>query len=316
MNLTQLNVFREVMESGSISQTAKKLGRTQPAISLSLKNLEQSLELKLFERRGHQLIPVPEARYLMAEATDILDRLSTVSGTMKSLKNAQSGSLNIAAMPGPSAYLFPRYISDAVGDNPEVRISLSSRSSQQIQELAGTQSIDFGFADFDPPANKPQQYKSDVICANCFCALHRDHPLAQKEAVSIEDLDNLPMGVLQSNHPIHYRTSDAFRLNGVRFNQMIDSQIFLPLLQFISVGQCLAIVDPLTATTEREMNTTASRVVFIPLMTPILYDYAILTPLHRPPSQLALRIKSGWIGSVMQMLDDIGASPQLIHSDL
>ncbi len=58
MNFTQLTVFREVMDSGSISQTAKKLGRTQPAISLAIKNLERSLGLSLFERRGRQLVPV------------------------------------------------------------------------------------------------------------------------------------------------------------------------------------------------------------------------------------------------------------------
>ena len=50
MNFTQLTVFREVMESGSISQTARKLGRTQPAISLAIKTLEKSLGLSLFDR--------------------------------------------------------------------------------------------------------------------------------------------------------------------------------------------------------------------------------------------------------------------------
>jgi len=111
MNFTQLTVFREVMESGSISQTARKLGRTQPAISLAIKNLERSLGLSLFERRGRRLVPVPEAQYLLVEATMVLDRLSTVSGTMKGLKSAQTGSLNVAAMPGPSAYVFPRFVS-------------------------------------------------------------------------------------------------------------------------------------------------------------------------------------------------------------
>ena len=64
MNLTQLRVFCEIMKSGSISKTANTLGRTQPAVSLAVKNLEQTLGFKLFERQGRQLVPVPEAAYL------------------------------------------------------------------------------------------------------------------------------------------------------------------------------------------------------------------------------------------------------------
>ena len=47
MNLTQLTVFREVMETGSISQTAKKLNRTQPAISLASRATRRSQSLLL-----------------------------------------------------------------------------------------------------------------------------------------------------------------------------------------------------------------------------------------------------------------------------
>jgi DNA-binding transcriptional LysR family regulator len=65
MNLTQLTVFCEVMSSGSISQTAKTLGRTQPAITLSIKKLEDSLGIRLFKREGRRLVPVPEAQYLL-----------------------------------------------------------------------------------------------------------------------------------------------------------------------------------------------------------------------------------------------------------
>jgi len=173
MNFNQLTVFHEVMETGSISQTAKNLGRTQPAISLAIKNLERALDLSLFERRGRRLIPVPDAKYLLNEAGEVLDRLSTVSGTMKGLNTAQTGNLNLAAMPGPSAYIFPRFISENVRHDNNFKTTISSRSSMQIRELANTHSIDFGFADFDQPVGKHPQYSSEIIDANCFCAVQK-----------------------------------------------------------------------------------------------------------------------------------------------
>lgn len=310
MNIIQLNVFKEVMASGSISQAARKLGRTQPAISLSIKNLEESIGLKLFARQGRRLVPVPEAYYLLAEAEGILDRLATVSATMKSLLDAEAGNLNLATMPGPAAVMFPRFVSSAVGDNPDIKISLSSRSSQQVHELAGTQSIDFGFADLYLTAGKSPQYSTETISADCFCALSVDHALARKDSISFRDLDGLPMGGLKGNHTINQRTADAFEREGSRFNQTIDSQIFMPLLQFIKAGQCSAIVDPLTVVSEQMSGITDGGVVFKPLTIGIRYDYSILTPQHRPPSRLAIRVKQGWVSEVMQALDDIGANPE------
>lgn len=311
MNFIQLTVFREVMISGSVSQAARKLNRTQPAVSLAIRNLEESLGIRLFERQGRQLIPVPEAHYLLAEAGDILDRLSTVSRTMKSLLNAQTGNLKIAAMPGPSTFLLPRFISGFAGGNRDIRISLSSRSSPQIMELAGTQSIDFGFADLDPRAQKAPQYHQDIITAECFCALPRDHRLAGQDVVSCGDLDGEPMGALQSHHMIFRRTAETFLAAGARFDPVVDSQIFIPLMQFVSAGQCCAIVDPLTVVSERESGSTKGTVVFRPLSVPLRYDYAILTPRHRPLSQLALRVKEGWKAEVVRLLALIDSKPAI-----
>ena len=311
MNLTQLNVFREVMQSASISQAARQLGRTQPAVSLAIKNLEDSLGIKLFERVGRQLVPVPEAAYLLTEATEILARLATVSATMKSLSNAESGSLNVAAMPGPSTYLFPRYVSRALGTNSDIRISLSSRSSLQIHELAGTQSIDFGFADMAPRQRTEPQYLEEVISANCFCAVPRDHVLAEQPTVSCRDLDGLPMGALQNNHVMVRRIRETFQRENAVFNKVVDSQITLPLLQFVSAGQCLAIVDPLTVASEEKTGVNKQTIAFRPFTAGVRYDYAILYPRHRPLSRLATRIRNGWKDEVIQLLEGIGADPRV-----
>lgn len=315
MNLTQLTVFREVMETGSISQTAKKLNRTQPAISLALKNLEKTLGLTLFERKGRRLVPVPEAYYLLAETAGILDRLATISKTMEGLIKGHAGSLNIATMPGPSAFLFPRFISQSVGENPDIRITLSTRSSPQIMELAGSQNIDFGFADFEHAAGKEPQYSAELIRADCFCAIDREHPLAARRSLTLSDLDGTPMGGLHISHPFQRKIRQEFENVAAEYNPTVTCQYFLPLIPFVSSGQCCSIVDPLTVATERELNLSSGRVVFLPFQKPLRYDYAILEPEHRPPSQLAIQIREGWKGEVLKMLEDIGANPRAFRID-
>ena len=316
MNLTQLRAFREVMKSSSLSQAARRLGRTQPAVSLAIKALEDDLGLKLFEREGRQMVPVPEAHYLLGEADQILERVAAVGQTMSGLINAQAGHLNVAAMPGPSVYLFPRFISQALGDNPSIKVSIRTGASLQIRELVATQSIDFGFADTLSDTTPSQQIRQQIIAADCFCALPREHHLASKTVVAPADLKGQPLGALQGSHFMRERLLRTVQEAGLGSELLVDCQYFMPLLPFVSEGRCLTIVDPLTVVSEQAMNTAQGKVVFRPMPEFLSYEYAIFSPLYRPLSQLAAKVREGWHGEVLQLLEDVGARPRSLEEPL
>jgi len=87
MNISfrQLQAFREVMRSGSVTDAARILGRTQPAVSALIANLEAELELTLFRRQRGRMEPTPEALFFADEAEAILDRLIRRSDRMMML---------------------------------------------------------------------------------------------------------------------------------------------------------------------------------------------------------------------------------------
>ncbi len=316
MHLSQLAAFREVMTAGSLSQAARNLNRTQPAISLAIKALEQNLGLVLFLREGRRLIPVPEAYYLLSESDVLLTRLDALNSTMKSLASAHSGHLRIAAMPGPSTYLMPSFLSREIGANAAIRLALSSRNTIQIRKLVGSQSLDFGFGDGGQDKETDHRlYDAERITARCFCALSQDHPLAQKSEISIADLDHQPMGFLPDGHFLNTNLEKSFADAGCALNTTVECQFFLPLLHFVAAGQCLAIVDPLAVATEYAMQSTTQKVCFRPLSDDITYEYAIYTPIHRPLSKLAERIRDGWRSEVLRILTDLGAEPVLLCRD-
>ncbi len=310
LNFTQITTFRAVMTSASLSEAAKKLGRTQPAVSLAIRSLEDSLGLKLFERRGRHLTPVPEAKYLLEEAEEILDRLAMVARTMKSLAVGQSGSLNVSAMPG-AIFLFSRFISQAIDPHATVKLAISARSSLRIQELVSSQSLDFGFG--DAPGKMPvnPQFTARLLSGACFCAMPRGHRLSGHSQVSIRDLDQESIGVLQASHAHHRRTLAAFERAGAGYRTFVESQTFAPLLQFVRAGHCVSIVDPLTLLRDAQMNGSPGDVIFKPLSDTIRYDYAVLSPNHRPLSQLAVSMRAAWVAELYQCMVDIGADPVL-----
>ena len=300
MNLNQLTVFHEVMTTGSISQAARNLGRTQPAISLALKALEDTLGFQLFQRQGRALLPVPEAQYLLEEASEILDRVAQVNRTLDNLKSRRSGRLTIAAMPGPSALLFPRFISAQIGARTDVLLNFITRSSPQILQLVSSQYLDFGFADSSEAERADGPYRADVISARCECALPASHPLAARARLGPRDLDGVPMGVLLADHFSHVRTRAAFDAVGARFDIRMESQNYLPIFPFIEAGHCASIVDPLSAETYQMQG--LSDVVFRPFDPVVMFQYAIYTPVHRPMSQLATEVSSAWKARVQAIL--------------
>lgn len=310
MNLSQLSAFHAVMTSTTLTEAADRLGRTQPAISAAIKSLEDQLDMKLFERRGRKLIPVPEAQYLLNEAGSILNQLRQVRQTMRELGDGQLGSLNVAAMPGPVSMLFPRFVARHIGGLSGIKTSLLARSSSQIAELARAQSIDFGFADAPEDPDGGGLYRSDIISGNCFVALPTNHHLAGEASLSYEAISEEPMGSLQSNHVHTEDVRMAFEDAGCGFNPMVESQTFLPILQFIVAGQCCAILDPLTVAHVQETDEFRNSLKIRPLDRPMRYKYAIISPSYRPISVTATEARDAWAKEVHQFLDALGADPQ------
>lgn len=310
MNLNQITAFRAVMNSTSISDAARKLGRTQPAVSMAIRSLEEVLGLKLFERKGNKLIPVPEAHYLHAESQEILDRLSSVARTMRSVAQGNSGSLAVSAMPGAANFIFPRFIASVVSSLEAVNVNLTSRTSLQVEELARTQSIDFGFCDAPASYGDEAQYHLDIISGECFLVMPREHRLASRDPIGIGDLDGVPMGTLQHWHVLQHRMTEQFAQYGATCKTVIESHTFMPLLEFVRADKCLAIVDALTVINESMLTNTSNEVVFRRLERSLRYDYAILTPKHRPLSQVAVKVQANWGISIFELLDNINSEPR------
>lgn len=311
MNISQLSAFHAVMTSATLTEAADRLGRTQPAISAAIRSLEDQLGMKLFERRGRKLVPVPEAQYLMTEASAILRQLSQVRQTMRGLGDGHLGTLTVAAMPGPVTLLFPRFIATHIGKGTGSKISMLARSSNQIAELARAQSIDFGFADIPEDADGGGLYRSDVISGNCFVALPATHALAREKTISLDALSGQAMGSLQANH-VHTRdVRRAFEEAGHKFNPMVESQTFLPILPFVVAGQCCAILDPLTVVHVWETGIFSETLSICLLDRPLRYSYAIISPAHRPTSVIATEVRNAWTQEVRRLLESASAHPEL-----
>ena len=308
MNLRHLSVFREVMKTGSMSEAAQNLGRTQPAVSLALKSLEESLGITLFDRDTRNLKPVPEAYYLLAEADSMLSQMSQLERTMKRMQVGDEGEVQLAVMPGVSTVLFPEFLGSFAKARPDISLSLHTRSSTQLRELVSSQGVDFGFGDYDEDHSRTLQTDTTKISADSFLAVPAGHPLAAHAKVPLRALHNQTLGSMQPDHRFELRLHAALTQAQVKTNVRFRSQTVLPLLKFVAAGLCCAVVDPLTVSSARLIGMTDNDVVFRPLDEPIRYEYALLFPKLRRLSALSRHLAAAWETYLVGALDDLNVS--------
>lgn len=124
-NPLHLQTLRAVLQMGSFSGAAKKLGYTTSAVSQQIAALERELGVVLFERRPQHLVTTPAAHQMGEYATELLSRMTEVKQDMSAFAAGSRGRLSIAAFPTAAAQLLPAALARLVRDHPEADITVA-----------------------------------------------------------------------------------------------------------------------------------------------------------------------------------------------
>ncbi|MGR3759212.1 LysR family transcriptional regulator [Roseobacteraceae bacterium NS-SX3] len=305
LSIRQLSTFREVMRSGSISQAARTVGRTQPAVSTMIGTLEEELGFALFTRERGKLTPTPEARYFLEEAEAILARLERTKETLSRVRALETGTLRIACLPAASALFMPRLLTDFLKDKADVEVSLIMRSSGVIEDLIASQQYHIGFA--ETPQPRPSILQADFE-HECVCILPAGDPLASASGITPADLDGKPMAVLFGEHPTATQTEAAFRAAGKRFNKRLELRTFLPGLEFVSAGMCYMVCDMVTAYSCLVQSHAPSNLVLRRFRPRVINRLSILTPGYATQALLAQAFAARLSEALLSLQDQVEAA--------
>lgn len=131
LDVRTIRLFVAVYEAGSITKAAEREHIAQPALTVRLQQLEDALNVKLFERTPQGVTPMPAGRHFYGLCLDLLKRFDAVGAQMIQFNGAVAGAITAGIMPsichGPLAPMLARYCNDY--PNVEVRI---------VEGLSGT----------------------------------------------------------------------------------------------------------------------------------------------------------------------------------
>lgn len=279
LTIRQLQTFREVMRTGSISEASRALGRTQPAVSAMIAGFERELGFALFVRERGRLVARPEAHYFLEEAEAVLERLDRAARTMAEFGALDRGSLRLACYPAASGFFMPSILADFLRTRPHVKADLMMRSSQVVEDLIASQEYDIGLGETPPPRASVLTRDFDL---ECLVAVPASSPLAVNEVLTPQDLDRYPMATLFDEHRVYQSLQATFDRAGAVLNRRFVLRTFLPALKLVESGLCAAVIDRITASSLQTDTIVLRR--FSPRVASAI---SILQPAHRPLSQVA-----------------------------
>ena len=223
MKLTQLRYLVEIVKhQHNISNVAKHLFTSQAGISKQILMLEAELNTPLFVRNGKHLSGLTqEGAKVYAESLLILDKVRSIKDIASDAYN-DAGLLTIATTHTQARYILPTVVRRFISSNPKVQFSMQQGNPKNVVHLLKQGEVDLAIAtesltEFEQIVSMPcYQWGRSVIT-------RRDHPLAQIEKLSLNDIIKYPIITYVLGFTGRYKIDEVFRKNKITPNIVLTA---------------------------------------------------------------------------------------------
>lgn len=186
MNLERLQIFYAVALEKSFSKAAKRLKKTQSAVSQSIRLLESEVGDKLFIRSNRSVILSEAGRILYEHVVTVIDSIEEAQHRIDSLKNLQEGELIISSSMTSACYMLPYILKIFKKKYPGVKIILKNGLSSQAADMAAEGESDVGIVML--PINNPKLESIPLVIREDVLITSIDHELSKMDDVNLQSL--------------------------------------------------------------------------------------------------------------------------------
>lgn len=190
MSPRQLKYFLEIYNQRSIKKAAEKLIISPQAVSKTIKEIEEELQVTLFIRGKKSLEPTTEAVFLKNHAVKILEEYENINA-IKSFHKRENKILTIYAVDGFLQYVTIKFIEDFQKIFPDILLNIIETTEKDIVEKLERRDIDTAII---TRTLNSELFNHTYLYSNKNCVvINKENPLAKKLTISQTDLDQQPI---------------------------------------------------------------------------------------------------------------------------
>jgi DNA-binding transcriptional LysR family regulator len=278
--LKHIEVFRTVMQTGSMTEASRRLHTSQPQVSRLVSQLEAIVCFALFERNGTRLSPTQDGKRFFEDVEKTFAGLAALEAAASNIRTFGGHRLSVAAMPRLAGGLVTRAVAQFKREHPDVLVTIHSGSAGTVNSWLGSGLCDVGLAMLygDAPGLRVQK----LATMDCLAVLPRGHRLTKRKRLQASDFDaeafiSFPVGSVPREH-----IDSMLAAAGVKPRTVLESDLGSSVCALVAEGLGVSLINPLAALEEHRISGVELR-SFKPSL-PV--SLALLFPPDAHPSRL------------------------------
>ncbi len=232
MSVKQLRAFLAVAHTLNFAHASERLNLSQPALSLTIKGLEEALGGALLQRSTRKVTLTQEGELFLPMARQLLADWDNVEEAMRQSFTLQRGKISVAAMPSFAANVLPKALKAFRDRYAGVNVTVHDVINEQVIEMVREGRVEMGIA-FEPSPNHNLLFTP--LAVDRFVAIvPQQSPLAKKKQLSWQELLTLDFITLQRPSAVRLMLEEALARSGRQLDVALESH------QLVTVGRMVA----------------------------------------------------------------------------
>lgn len=246
----QLRAFVAIFETGTVTEAARRLGRTQPQVSRLVAELEQASGLVLFLREKRRLVPTEEGAAFYDEVVRILHGLDDLTRLAAALSRGRPEHLRILAMPNLALSIVPESLSRLRKRFPAAVASIETASRNQLGAIVGFRPFDIAIAIL--PIDLPNMAVTTLGSVRTFALVPKHLPLANESQITMKQLASTPFVATSRNTVLRLKLDEFCTREKLSLQVVSEAPNVMTAARMAEAGVGVTIADELTASSVDE----------------------------------------------------------------
>jgi LysR family transcriptional regulator, hydrogen peroxide-inducible genes activator len=198
MTITQLGYVLALEKHLSFVLAAEYCNISQPALSMQVKKLEDTLGVELFDRSSTPIRITAIGAEIIQQAKFIFKEVNQVSEIISEYKDLVSGTVKLGIIPTVSPYLLPLFIRKLETAHPNLSLEIEELTTKNIEEKLRNGTLDMGI--LATPLNQPDFQEYPLYYEELVAYISPENLLYQKNYILSKELDLNQLWLLEEGH--------------------------------------------------------------------------------------------------------------------
>lgn len=254
-SIRQIEYFLALSDMLSFSKTAEQLNITQSALSNSIQEMENGMQIQLFERSSRRVFLTEGGKFLREKFTPLIESYQLILAESESLTQQDIMNIRLGVIPTIAPYLLPQLLQEAIKTRPPTELSITEALTRHVLEKINLNQIDIGIIAL--PYNLGSSFKTiDLFEDKLYLAVPETEKDRFPDKLTPKDIKDLKLLLLEDGHCLREQAISACHISSPQIDGDFAGSSLPTVLSLVGQRQGYSLVPEMLVKTNKPQNVT------------------------------------------------------------